>query len=750
MKRLVNNYFQRILVTILLVIGSVHASECQLPAKGDIRQQAVQEYLSALPEALPRPKHWWILFSDISEKIYRDYLGGDTGRGYGNIYAYPNRFLYRTGAVGLSDNAYIELERSYLEFYDPKKGFTISFWIYTNGDDGQIFYAKDKDGNNLFGMSIQDRQLSVDRYIDSGKGQRPWKLWFWNPISFWNTGERAYWYQVILVCKGNTHDYEDKGSFMSVYIGRPDGTQGCRHNYFLPQDLSKAIKWGFGNPVGKTVTAMSDFKVYDGAFSELDARASFDSERPFMGNVASVRLISKATDKVASVADHSKSDDAKVWQYTWEDENDQTWQAMINQPIGDEQPLSGMYSLFNKNSSKVMEVPGKDAFRNGAQIVQNRLGTGNNQLWEIEWLGIEDDGRSYYRVINWQSMKVLDVPNGSKDNKRILVQWDWGDSDQQKWYIEEVPRSFAMYENDLSVYNLINRNSNKLLNLDGDAFLQNVNITQNNWVGATNQQWILTHAGFDEGLSKPYFRILNKKTWQPIGIAADGTKLGDKIVQYPNCHGNSCPNVLWYLDYWGTDSNGPYFRIVNRNSGMVVQVTDASSQNGAQLDQWTWTSPDGNDNQKWYINKLENFPLPDFKNGAYLLQNLWSTYEMNGTDKYVTQQTTGTPWTFYYLGEGKYQILNKNSKLVLEYQPGESLMQGQWKNADYQKWYVFHPDPSKEDLVILNSKTLDTIAPLEQFKPGDIFFREYGSLPESYYWKAVPQTTPENTEQAGN
>jgi len=741
---------QHTLLILLLVVGAVNTSSSQQIVKDSVSQQKINDNLNSTLSGVPKvPNHWWMLFPNKEGK-YVDFLGGDTGTGRGNLYGVPDRFGDENRAVGLADYAHIELMESYLRDVDPKKGFTISFWMFINEEtlsysDSQIFYANDDPSDqNIFGMSIKNKLLSIDRYIDNDGTQIPWKLWFWDPIAL-KIDADGNWFQVILTLKGNTQEYDDIGSFIAVYLGKPDGTQVSRHNYFLPQNLENAVKWGFGNPNGTNVKGLSDFKVYNEAFTDLDAKAAFDSERPMIGNF--LRLVSKKSDKEVSVADRSKSDNAKVWQYEWEGGDAQTWNIIIEPHKMQESPT---YSIWNVNSNKVLAVEEKNIHQNGAQIIQSKWEETpewelSNHLWFIQWVGIEEDGRSFYQIKNNLSAKFLDVKDGSIENEAKLQQWDWKNNEQQKWYIEKVATKNvydkAAISGPLYTHSIINKHSGKLVNLYGDAFMEDLDITQFDWIGETNQEWVIDYVGFDENLSKSYYRILNKHTWKPIGVAFKGEQPHDKIGQYVLCEENLCNNVFWYIDYWGTDTNGPYYRVVNKNSGLVMQVAGNSTENNAILDQEKWENSD-NDNQKWYIQPMEVEP-PIVNDGQYYIQNTWSQLflDASGGSSFVRLEASGSiPWTFNYLGNGKYSIIHANSNQALTYNKNSVLKQQSWTNTDNQKWYIIEDE--KNILVFLNSQSL-----LEtQSEPGSkqgshLFFEDYFGPGFSHYrqlWKLFP------------
>jgi len=69
------------------------------------------------------------------------------------------------------------------------------------------------------------------------------------------------------------------------------------------------------------------------------------------------------------------------------------------------------------------------------------------------------------------------------------------------------------------------------------------------------------------------------------------TTAGAGIIQWPWNGGN---NQQWQLTSTGTG----IYKVINRNSGDVVDVNNASKTNGASVIQWTWS---GGSNQQWQI-----------------------------------------------------------------------------------------------------------------------------------------------------
>jgi hypothetical protein len=90
---------------------------------------------------------------------------------------------------------------------------------------------------------------------------------------------------------------------------------------------------------------------------------------------------------------------------------------------------SGRYRINNRNSGKVMEVPGFSTADN-TQIKQYTWNSGNNQQWTIQNLG-----RGEYRLVNVNSAKSLDNPGSSRTVGTNVIQYANNNNFSQKWHI---------------------------------------------------------------------------------------------------------------------------------------------------------------------------------------------------------------------------------------------------------------------------------------------------------------------------
>ncbi len=132
------------------------------------------------------------------------------------------------------------------------------------------------------------------------------------------------------------------------------------------------------------------------------------------------------------------------------------------------------YRIVNRNSGKGLDVNGSST-SDGAGIIQWSFWGGNNQQWQII-----DNGSGYYRIINRNSGKALDVNAGSIADGANIIQWSYSGGNNQQWQI---------IDNGGGYRRVINRNSGKALDVNGQATADGANIVQWSWWGGNNQQW---------------------------------------------------------------------------------------------------------------------------------------------------------------------------------------------------------------------------------------------------------------------
>ncbi|MCZ8518382.1 MULTISPECIES: RICIN domain-containing protein [Paenibacillus] len=161
---------------------------------------------------------------------------------------------------------------------------------------------------------------------------------------------------------------------------------------------------------------------------------------------------------------------------------------------------------------------------------------------------IESDDReqkfeqnAFYRIINQNSGKALELLNGAGQN---IIQWDIGGDEKyyQQWKIQETGKGF---------YNIINRQSNRAMAVDGgynNNFANGKEVIQweyGNWI--LDQQWTIMDIGSGR------YRLINNNSQKSLGIAGS----------YPTNLNNAQHAIQWDSVPWAGDQQWRIEKVPN-------------------------------------------------------------------------------------------------------------------------------------------------------------------------------------------
>lgn len=135
------------------------------------------------------------------------------------------------------------------------------------------------------------------------------------------------------------------------------------------------------------------------------------------------------------------------------------------------------YRIINRNSGKLLDVTGSSA-ADGEIVYQWGLNAGTSQQWSFI-----DAGGGNYKIVNRNSGKLLDVLDASTANGGDAVQWTDNGGIAQKWRLVDVGGGY---------YKIVNVNSGKLLDVMSASTANGGDVAQWTDNGGTNQQWYLS------------------------------------------------------------------------------------------------------------------------------------------------------------------------------------------------------------------------------------------------------------------
>jgi len=163
---------------------------------------------------------------------------------------------------------------------------------------------------------------------------------------------------------------------------------------------------------------------------------------------------------------------------------------------------------------------------------------------------------------------------------------------------------------------------------------------------------------------------------------------------------NTNPSGLSRLQYgWGAGTGGTdqfypgaYYRLINMNSGDLLDVNSASTSAGANLIQWY---PNGGNNQQWIINSSSGntFTLSNRNSGLFLDVSGASTADGAGIIQAASTNTGDEQWQLTAVSPGIYEIINKNSGMALTVSgasttAGAGIIQSAYTGSTGQQWAV--------------------------------------------------------------
>lgn len=138
-----------------------------------------------------------------------------------------------------------------------------------------------------------------------------------------------------------------------------------------------------------------------------------------------------------------------------------------------------------------------------------------------------------------------------------------------------------------------------------------------------------------------------------------------------------------------TLANGT-FMIVNRKSGMVLDVASAATANGSNVLQW---GASGGTNQRWTLTQLSDgyYSIIGVPSGRSLQVYQAGTADGDNVEIYDYSGANNQQWQFIGIGNGYYRIVNRNSGKDLDVagqseSPGADVAQWGYWGGENQQW----------------------------------------------------------------
>lgn len=208
-----------------------------------------------------------------------------------------------------------------------------------------------------------------------------------------------------------------------------------------------------------------------------------------------------------------------------------TWGSDVPPPIG------GRYIIVNRNSGKVLEVPGAGT-ANGIQLDQTTYTGALNQQWDINPLPDRMGGDySYFTIRAAHDGVTADLNNWSYANGAAIQQWNGGSNTLEQWYFQYTTNGY---------FKIRNRWSNKVVGVNGASTSNGALILQWDDNGTLDHEWRL--------IPTPVTTYDFIAPAAPTAVTAAANAVSVQL----NWRTNSESDLASYTVLRATNSGGPY------------------------------------------------------------------------------------------------------------------------------------------------------------------------------------------------
>lgn len=230
------------------------------------------------------------------------------------------------------------------------------------------------------------------------------------------------------------------------------------------------------------------------------------------------KITNKLSGIVMDVSGGSQSGGANIIQWT---DSESYWEPSAkNQQWNIANTGGGYFKITSVNSGLALE--NSNALKtDGNPVIQNNFTKADKQLWSIQKISDNYDPAGYYKIINLQSNKAIDVSGGSYSAGAPIIQWPFTSGDNQLWKIETVGNLAS------GQYKLTNKRSSLVLDVSGAVATDGALITQSYYTGANNQKWNIQFMG------KGLYKITNGASGKSLDVSGSSLLDSAGIVQFP-------------------------------------------------------------------------------------------------------------------------------------------------------------------------------------------------------------------------
>lgn len=280
---------------------------------------------------------------------------------------------------------------------------------------------------------------------------------------------------------------------------------------------------------------------------------------------------------------------------------------------------------------------------------------------------------------------VLDITGASNKNTANVEIWSNNGGSNQKFNIKSVGNGY---------YSICAINSGKYLDVAWASKSNGANVEQYQYNGRDNQKWLVKPDG------NGYYYIISKCNDLYLDIAGGNMKNGTNVITWEKNGGNNQKFKLNIIEK-NIIEDGTYKFVSAINENYVLDVTGASTKNGANIEIWD----DNNvNNQKFDLNGIGDgfYTIGSTHSKKYL--DVEGAKNIDGTNVIQFQGNGGDnqKWILEYAGNNYYYIISKCNGLYLDVanavqKNGTNVLTWSYNGGTNQKFKLIPTTPNIED-----------------------------------------------------
>ena len=375
-----------------------------------------------------------------------------------------------------------------------------------------------------------------------------------------------------------------------------------------------------------------------------EGRANQRFKLEYVGNgVYKIRV--KSSNKVLTVKGNNPGVGANVYEADDKNLDTQKW-ILIRQS-------EGIYTIMSKCNNLFLDVESGNPQNNKKLILNKDSGLTSQKFIFVNETpsastAIKD---GVYQLVLSNNM-VLDIAGGSEDNTANVQIWKNDKVQQQKYQVTRI--------NNSNYYKIVAVHSAKAIDVQGGISDIGTNVDQYTQNGTDNQYWYLKDCG------NGYYNIISKANGLCLDVSGGITTANGTNIQL--YYDNSSAGQKFKFVPINIINNNTYEIETRINSNMVLDVSNASQSNYANVQVWTADN----------VNQ-QRFAFQAISSDVYVIRakhsNKALSVDLSNNNVCQMDYNGGTnqQWRIQPAGNGYYNLVSKANNLYLDVKDGKAV-----------------------------------------------------------------------------